>query len=106
GLLAGVCPEQDVVAEAGEVDEAVFELPVAGVLPHLVGQRSRRLRPAEHFVGGAEPDEDPAAVGAPSGDMGRAPLAEPPVRVRDTRVEIVLELVLGRPWRRVAPGPE
>src|SRR5713101_7227381 len=92
--------DQRVVAEARQVQEDVLQRPHARVLPHLVGRTARRLMPLQHFVGRAVPDEDPAAIGAPSRHRRRAPLAVAPIGLGDPLVERLALLVARRPRGR------
>src|SRR2546427_4249847 len=82
-----VGPDENVVAEPRHVVEHELPRAHARVLPHFVGRRAPRLRPAQHLIRRPVPDEDPAPIGAPSRDRGGAPLAKPAVGFSDRPVE-------------------
>src|SRR5438445_13582813 len=67
---------EDVVAESGEIHEAVLPHLAPGVLPQLEGDRDARSAPAQRDVRRAVLEIDPAAVGAASGDVRRSALGK------------------------------
>src|SRR6266566_4475163 len=82
------------------------DLAGARVLPHVERDGDARAPPTERDVGRAVFEKDPAAVGAPPGDIISPALAKLSVHDRDARVERLLRLVLGCARRRIALGPE
>src|SRR2546422_7631886 len=97
---------EDVVAEAGEIHEAVFAHLAARVLPQIERHRDARSAPAECDVGWAVLEVDPSAVGAPSGNVARPALTKLSVDHGDPRVERFFRLILRRPRGRVALRPK